>query len=153
MVFQVLLLLSNRTQGSWIRIMFVVLCVRWRSVCITCVDFAVLCCRKQMLEVELVWWVPCAKGCAHIRQRCWGEVVAGLWVVLVSLDALLMSMRVWQVAVLALWGPWQLAHLKTVWKQGFPVVWQVVQVWRRVLCSPAQSWHRTFFLHTVEWCP
>ena len=45
MVFQVLLLLSNRThwQGSWIRTMSVVLCARWRSVCITCVDFAVLC--------------------------------------------------------------------------------------------------------------
>ena len=43
MVFQVWLLLSNRTQGSWIRTMSVVLCARWRSVCITCVDFAVLC--------------------------------------------------------------------------------------------------------------
>ena len=43
MVFQVLLLLSNRTQGSWIRTMSVVLCARWRSACITCVDFAVLC--------------------------------------------------------------------------------------------------------------
>ena len=41
MVFQVWLLLSNRTQGSWIRSMSVVLCARWRSVCITCVDFAV----------------------------------------------------------------------------------------------------------------
>ena len=71
-VFQVLLFLSNRTQGSWIRIMSVVLSARWRSVCITCVDFAVLCCRKRMLEVDLVWWVPFAKGCAHIRQRCWG---------------------------------------------------------------------------------
>ena len=37
MVFQVLLLLSNRThwQGSWIRTMSVVLCARWRSVCLT----------------------------------------------------------------------------------------------------------------------
>ena len=43
MVFQVWLLLSDRTQGSWIRTMSVVLCARWRSVCITCVDFAVLC--------------------------------------------------------------------------------------------------------------
>ena len=43
MVFQVWLFLSNRTQGSWIRSMSVVLCARWRSVCITCVDFAVLC--------------------------------------------------------------------------------------------------------------
>ena len=42
MVFQVLLLLSNRTQGSWIRTMSVVLCAMWRSVCIKCVDFAVL---------------------------------------------------------------------------------------------------------------
>ena len=41
-VFQVLLLLSNRTQGSWIRTMSVVLWARWRSVCITCVDFAML---------------------------------------------------------------------------------------------------------------
>ena len=43
MVFQVLLLLSNRTQGSWIRTMSVVLYAMWRSVCMTCVDFAVLC--------------------------------------------------------------------------------------------------------------
>ena len=43
MVFQVLLLLSNRTQGSWIRTMSLVLCIMWRSVCMTCVDFAVLC--------------------------------------------------------------------------------------------------------------
>ena len=43
MVFQVLLLLSNRTQGSWIGTMSVVLCAMWRSVCMTCVDFAVLC--------------------------------------------------------------------------------------------------------------
>ena len=43
MVFQVLLLLSNRTQGSWIRTMSVVLCARWRTVCMTCVGFAVLC--------------------------------------------------------------------------------------------------------------
>ena len=43
MVFQVLQVLSNQTQGSRIRIMSVVLCAMWRSVCMTCVDFAVLC--------------------------------------------------------------------------------------------------------------
>ena len=43
MVLQDWLLLSNRTHGSWIRTMSVVLCARWRSVCLTCVDFAVLC--------------------------------------------------------------------------------------------------------------
>ena len=43
MVFQVWLLLSNRTQGFWIRTMSLVLCTRWRSVCISCIDFAVLC--------------------------------------------------------------------------------------------------------------
>ena len=43
MVFQVLLLLSNQTQGFWIRTMSVVLCAMCRSVCITCVDFAILC--------------------------------------------------------------------------------------------------------------
>ena len=43
MVFQVLLMLSNRTQGSWIRTMSVVFCAMWRSVCMTCVDFAMLC--------------------------------------------------------------------------------------------------------------
>ena len=43
MVFQEWLLLSNLTQGSWIRTMSVVLCARWRSVCITFVDFALLC--------------------------------------------------------------------------------------------------------------
>ena len=78
-VLQVLLLLSNRTQGSWIRIMSVVLCARWRSVSITCDDFAVLCCTKRMWEVELVWWVPCAKGCAHIRQRCLGGRWSEVW--------------------------------------------------------------------------
>ena len=87
-VFQVLLLLLNRNQGSWIRIMSVVLCARWRSVCITFVDFAVFCCRKRMLEAELVWWVPCAKGCAHIRQRYCG----GRW------------SQVWGLS----WGPWML---------------------------------------------
>ena len=35
MLFQVLLLLSNRTQGSWIRTMSVVLCAMWSSVCMT----------------------------------------------------------------------------------------------------------------------
>ena len=43
MVVQVWLLLSNRTQGSWIRAMSVDLCARWRIVCITCVGFVVLC--------------------------------------------------------------------------------------------------------------
>ena len=42
-VVQVLLLLSYLTQGSWIRMMSVDLCARWRSVCITLLDFAVLC--------------------------------------------------------------------------------------------------------------
>ena len=62
MVVQVLLLSSNLTQGSWMRIMSVVWCVRWRRVCITFVDFAVFCWIKRM-----VWWVLCDKGCAHIR--------------------------------------------------------------------------------------
>ena len=43
MLFQVWLLLLNRTQGSWIRTMSMVLCARWRSICITYVDFVVLC--------------------------------------------------------------------------------------------------------------
>ena len=45
-VVQVLVLLSNLTQGSWIRIMSVDLYARWRRVCITLVDFAVLCWMK-----------------------------------------------------------------------------------------------------------
>ena len=72
---------------------------------------------------------------------------------LLSLDALLISRRVWQVGEFALCGPWQLAHLRVVWEQGFPVVWQVGQIWWHVLCSLAQSWYLTFFLQTVEWCP
>ena len=43
MIFQVLLLLSNRTQGSCIRTMSVRWYAMWRCVCMTCVDFAVLC--------------------------------------------------------------------------------------------------------------
>ena len=62
MVVQVLLLSSNLTQGSWTRIMSVVWCVRWRRVCITFVDFAILCWIKRM-----VWWVLCDKGCAQFR--------------------------------------------------------------------------------------
>lgn len=42
-VVQVLLMLSNLTHGSWMRMMSVVLCARWRRVCMTLVDFAVLC--------------------------------------------------------------------------------------------------------------
>ena len=60
-------------------------------------------------------------------------MVAVLGVALSSLDALLMSRRVWQVGELALCGPWQLAHLRVVYEQGFPVVWQVGQTWWRVL--------------------
>ena len=60
-------------------------------------------------------------------------VVAVLGVALLSLDALLMSRTVWQVGELALYGPWQLAHLRVVCEQGFPVVWQVGQTWWRVL--------------------
>ena len=63
-VVQVLLLLSNLTQGSWMRIMLVVWCVRCRRVCRTFVDFAVLCWIKR-----IVWWVLCDKGCAHIKLR------------------------------------------------------------------------------------
>ena len=33
---------------------------------------------------------------------------------------------------LALCGPWQLAHLRVVWEQDLPVVWQVGQTWWRV---------------------
>ena len=74
MVVQVLLLWSNLTQGSWMKMMSVVWCVRGRRVCITFVDFAVLCWVKRM-----VWWVLCDKGCAHIRlgfvrggwSQCW----------------------------------------------------------------------------------
>ena len=69
-VVQVLLLWSNLTQGSWIRIMSVVWFVRLRRVCITFVDFAVLCWVKRM-----VWWVLCDKGCAHIRLG----FVGGWW--------------------------------------------------------------------------
>ena len=48
-VVQVLLLWSNLTQGSWMRIMSVVWCVRYRRVCITFVDFAVLYRVKRMV--------------------------------------------------------------------------------------------------------
>ena len=70
MVVQVLLIWSNLTQGSWIRMISVVWCVRWRRVCITFVDFTVLCWIKRM-----VWWVLCDKGCAHIRLG----LVGGRW--------------------------------------------------------------------------
>ena len=62
MVVQVLLLSSNLTQGSWMRIMSAVWCVRWRRMYITLVDFAILCWIKRM-----VCWVLCDKGSAHIR--------------------------------------------------------------------------------------
>ena len=62
MVVLVLLLSSNLTQGSWMRIRSAVWCVRWRRVCITFVDFAVLYCIKRM-----VWWVLCHTGCVHIK--------------------------------------------------------------------------------------
>ena len=80
-------------------------------------------------------------------------VVAWMGVFLLSLVDLLISMRVWQVGLLALCGSWQLAHLRTVWEQGLPVVCQVGHVCWRVLWSPAHSWHLAFFLQTVEWCP
>ena len=81
MVVQVLLLSSNLTQGSCMRIMSVVWCVRWRRVCITFVDFAVLCWIQRK-----VWWVLCHKGCAHIMlgflggrwSQCWGWLCC-LW--------------------------------------------------------------------------
>ena len=81
MVVQVLLLLSNLTQGSWMRIMSAVWYVRCRRICITFVDFAVLCWIKHM-----VWWVLCDKGCSHIRlgflggrwSQCWGWLCC-LW--------------------------------------------------------------------------
>ena len=41
MVVQVLLIWSNLTQGSWIEMISVVWCVRWRRVCITFLDVAV----------------------------------------------------------------------------------------------------------------
>ena len=74
-VVQVLLLFSNLTLGSWMGIMAVVWCVRWRRVFITFVDFAVLCWIKR-----IVWWVLCDRACAHIKLRfgwggwslCWG---------------------------------------------------------------------------------
>ena len=80
-VVQVFLLLSNLTQGSGMSIMSVVWCVRWRRVCITFVDFAVLCWIKR-----IVWWVLCDGGCAHIKLRfgcggwslCWGWLCC-LW--------------------------------------------------------------------------
>ena len=62
----------------------------------------------------------------------WG-VVAVLVVALLSLDAFLIFRRVWQVGVLALCGPWQLAHLRVVCEQGLLVVWQVGQTWWCVL--------------------
>ena len=52
-------------------------------------------------------------------------MVAVLGMALLSLDALLISRRVWQAGELALYGPWQLAHLRVFWAQGFSVVWQV----------------------------
>ena len=68
-VIQVLLLLTNLTQGSRMRMMSVVWCVRWRSVCITFIDFAVLCRIKR-----IVWRVLCDRGRAHIKLRFgWGR--------------------------------------------------------------------------------
>ena len=75
MVVEVLLLWSNPTLGSWMRMMSVVWYVRWRKVCITFVDFAVLYWIKHM-----AWWVLCDKGCVHNMlglvwggwSLCWG---------------------------------------------------------------------------------
>ena len=66
-------------------------------------------------------------------------MVAVLGVAVLPLDALLISSRVGQVGELALFGPWQWAHLRVVWEQGFSVILQVEQTWWCVLCSPAQS--------------
>ena len=52
-------------------------------------------------------------------------MVAVLGMALLSLNALLISRRDWQVGELALCEPWQLAHLRVLWEQGFSVVWQV----------------------------
>src|SRR6266705_2826197 len=54
MVVQLPLLSSNLTQGSWIRMISADFLERCSKVCMTLVDFAVLCCIKRM-----VWWVLC----------------------------------------------------------------------------------------------
>ena len=43
--------------------------------------------------------------CTHLARICEGGVVAVLVMALLSLDALLISRRVWQVGELALCGP------------------------------------------------
>lgn len=45
-----------------------------------------------------------------------------LFAFLAPVSVLLMPMYIGQVFVLALCGPWQLLHLRTVWEHCFPVV-------------------------------
>ena len=63
-VVQVLLLLSNIIKGSWMRMMSVVWCVRWRRVCIIFVDYAILRWLKRIVR-----WVLCDRGCVHSKLR------------------------------------------------------------------------------------
>ena len=58
-----------------------------------------------------------------------------------------------QILLFALWFSLQFAHFRIEWGHSLPLILQILQLWRYVVCFSAQIWHVAEALQILVECP